>query len=321
MPASKLGNMSASEQIDTNSFTITADEEEKRIDKLLTERFESKSRTYFQFLIEEGYVLVNGKKIKKRNMVKEGDEVEIFFCLTPEISLEPEDIPLDILYEDDHLIAVNKPPGMVVHPAPGNWSKTFVNALLSHCKNLIIAEDNIRPGIVHRLDKDTSGILLAAKSTLAHQRLISAFSERRIQKKYLAITLGKPQNGLLSAPIGRHPKKRKEMTVIDTGKEAISDIQILAYNEKIALVLIKPKTGRTHQIRVHLKHLNAPVLGDAVYGNTSSFDVKRQLLHAFRLEFEHPITKDKMELVAPIPDDMKELISTQFHSLSKNNVE
>jgi len=313
--------MSASEQIDTNSFTITADEEEKRIDKLLTERFESKSRTYFQFLIDEGYVLVNGKKIKKRNMVKEGDEVEVFFCLTPEISLEPEDIPLDILYEDDHLIAVNKPPGMVVHPAPGNWSKTFVNALLAHCKNLIIAEDNIRPGIVHRLDKDTSGILIAAKSTLAHQRLISAFSERRIQKKYLAITLGKPQNGVLSAPIGRHPKKRKEMTIIETGKEAISDIQTLAYNEKISLVLIKPKTGRTHQIRVHLKHLKAPVLGDAVYGNSSSFDVDRQLLHAYRLEFEHPITKDKMALTAPIPDDMKTLISSQFQSLSKNTVD
>jgi len=227
--------------------------------------------------------------------------------LPPESLVEPEPIPLQIIYEDDYFLAVNKPAGMVVHPAPGHRSGTFVNALLYYCKQ-ITCLDPLRPGIVHRLDKDTSGILLAAKTVEAHQKFIEKFSKREMEKLYLAICVGRPQSGPLSAPIGRHPVHRKEMAVIPDGKEAITDIQVAAFNDKLSLAILKPKTGRTHQLRVHLKHLGTPVLGDTTYGSeraNNSFDTSRQLLHAYRLTFTHPITNAKITLCAPLPEDMK----------------
>lgn len=285
-------------------------EEGIRIDKLLAIRYPDHSRTYFQYLIDQGFVLINGEPVKKRSVPEEGDEIEVLFQLTPELSVEPEDIPLEILYEDESMLAVNKPSGMVVHPAPGHWRGTFVNALLGHC-NQIASLDPLRPGIVHRLDKDTSGVLLAAKTIEAHQKLIERFSERTMEKQYLAICVGRPRNGILSAPIGRHPVHRKQMAVLADGKEAISEIQVVAFNDKLSLVLIKPKTGRTHQIRVHLKHLGTPVLGDELYGSAQangSHNAMRQLLHAYRLSFTHPITNEPMHLTAPLPEDMKEWI-------------
>lgn len=276
--------------------------EEVRIDKLLADRYPDHSRTYFQKMIEQGFVLLNGEAVKKRIVPEEGDEIEVCFQLTPESSLEPESIPLHVLYEDEHIIAVNKPAGMVVHPAPGHPSGTFVNALLGHCKELP-ATDPLRPGIVHRLDKDTSGVLVAAKTTFAHQKLVEMFASRQMEKMYLAICTGKPRNGILSAPIGRHPVHRKEMAVLGDGREAITDVQVVALNERYSLVLLKPKTGRTHQLRVHLKHLGAPVLGDALYG--SARPGLRQLLHAYRLSFRHPITNAPLTICAPLPDDMK----------------
>lgn len=286
---------------------VSPEEEGMRIDRLLAERFPNYSRTYFQYLIEQGAVLVNGERVKKRESPVEGDEIEIFFIALPEISLEPEPIPLDIVYEDEHLVVVNKAVGMVVHPAPGHWSGTFVNALLSHCETALPGGDPVRPGIVHRLDKETSGLLIAAKTVAAHQKLIEAFAERRVEKSYLALCSGRPPNGEVRAPIGRHPTKRKEMAVVPDGKEAITSFQLLAFRDGVSLVLAKPKTGRTHQIRVHLKHLGAPVLGDSLYGNGK---VKgRQLLHAYRLSLTHPITGLPLSLSAPIPDDMKEWIS------------
>jgi len=310
--------MKSSSTQDTDLLIVSSEEAHLRIDKLLSNHYESHSRTYFQRLIENGCVLLNGKRIKKRIVPKKGDEIEVFFQLTPEISLEPEDIPLDILYEDEHIIAVNKPVGMVVHPAPGHHSGTFVNALLSHCKNLILTDDVLRPGIVHRLDKNTSGILLAAKTNRAHQKLISLFCDRKIEKHYLAICIGKfPDNKRLNAPLGRHPTRRKEMTVLeDKGKEAITQFQTLAFNDKLSLVLVKPITGRTHQIRVHLKHLKSPILGDETYGNSkinNFYNIQRQLLHAHRLKFIHPISNVSMNLIAPIPTDMKKMI-LQFNS-------
>ncbi len=290
---------------ESEAIFISPEEEGLRIDKILANRFPDYSRTYFQTLIDEGFVLLNGELIKKRICPDEGDEVEICFQALEGPSLKAESIPLDILYEDDHILAINKPPGMVVHPAPGHWSGTFVNALLAHCEKLAPSSDPLRPGIVHRLDKDTSGVLIAAKTLLAHQKLIEDFSLRRMEKTYLAICHGKPPNGVVNAPIGRHPVHRKEMAIIPDGKEAITSIQTLACNAHFSLVLARPKTGRTHQIRVHLKHLRCPVLGDPIYGNPSGEAPARLLLHAYRLEFKHPITKLPLCLSAPIPEDFK----------------
>lgn len=284
------------------TIIVNESEEAVRIDKLLTARYPEHSRTYFQSLIEQGFVLLNGDPVKKRVVPEEGDEIEVCFQLVPEMSIEPENIALHILYEDEHLIAINKPAGMVVHPAPGHWSGTFANALMAHCKNLPGA-DPMRPGIVHRLDKDTSGVLIAAKTTQAHQKLIEKFSARAMEKLYLAVCVGKPKNGLLSAPIGRHPVHRKEMAVLPDGKEAVTDVQVAALNERNSLVLLKPRTGRTHQLRVHLRHLGAPVLGDPIYG--TPLPDTRLLLHAYRLSFAHPITNAPLAICAPIPDDIR----------------
>lgn len=291
---------------DPQVLIVTDENEGHRIDTLLTAHYPDYSRTYFQKLIEHGFVLLNGQPVKKRVEPEEGDEIEVLFQYTQETPTTPENIPLDILYEDDHIIAVHKPAGMVVHPAPGHYSGTFVNALLYYCKQ-IEGLDPLRPGIVHRLDKETSGVLLAAKTPLAHQKLVEKFSAREMEKTYLALCVGKPRSGLLSAPLGRHPVHRKEIAVIPDGKEAITEIQILALNDQFSLVLAKPKTGRTHQIRVHLKHAGAPILGDSVYGSqrmNKECEVDRQLLHAYRLSFTHPITALPLTISAPIPKDL-----------------
>jgi 23S rRNA pseudouridine1911/1915/1917 synthase len=283
-------------------------EEGMRIDKLLAERFPEYSRTYFQNLIDQGCVLLNGERVLKRMVPEEGDEIEICFQAIPGPSLTPEAIPLDIIYEDDYLLAINKPAGMVIHPAPGHWSGTFVNALLAHCGGKAPGNDPLRPGIVHRLDKDTTGILIAAKTLAAHQKLIEMFSKRLIEKLYLAVCCGRPTGGVIRAPIGRHPVHRKEMAVLSDGREASTELQLAAFNDQFSLLLIRPLTGRTHQIRVHLKHIGCPILGDLVYGNerlNRTSDPGRQLLHAYRLSFEHPITGDLLKLSAPIPDDFQ----------------
>lgn len=290
-----------------DTLFISTEETCLRMDLLLAKRFTKYSRMYFQYLIEEGCVLLNGKVIKKRTKPEIGDEIEVFFRQTPEPSLAAEKIDLNILYEDEHLLAVNKPSGMVTHPAPGNWSGTFVNALLGYCAELAPGSNPLRPGIVHRLDKETTGVILAAKTREAHQKLIEGFSSRMVEKTYLAICVGKPPDGVIKTKIGRHPIKRKEMAVLEErGKEAITSVKVLAYNERLSLVQAMPKTGRTHQIRVHLKHIGCPILGDPVYGNTKA---ERLFLHAHRLELTHPITKEPLSIMAPIPEDMARLIS------------
>lgn len=300
---------------ETPPLFISAEEAGIRIDKFLSIRFPGYSRTYFQQLIALGLVLINGEKVKKRILPEEGDEVEVCFQAVPEISLAKENIPLKILYEDDHLLAVDKPAGMVVHPGPGHYSGTFVNALLYYCQDKLEATDPLRPGIVHRLDKDTSGVLIAAKTSLAHQKLVDAFSHRTIEKVYLAICKGKPCNQTIRAPIGRHPTDRKKMSVQIDGKEAISEIQVVATNEIYSLCLVRPKTGRTHQIRVHLKHIGLTLLGDSVYGIPSlnaALQIDRQLLHAYQIKFQHPITQECLQLSAPIPGDFKHWIQRLF---------
>ncbi len=289
----------------TESLSVTSEMLHTRLDRLLVQTFPDHSRTYFQYLIGSGLVLVNGCPVKKRETVKVGDEIEVCFELTPEMTLEAEYIPLEILYEDDHLIAINKPAGMVTHPAPGHPRGTFVNALLYHCKTLPETED-LRPGIVHRLDKDTSGVLVAAKTSECHQKLVELFSSRSVTKHYLAICIGNPGDRTIDEPIRRHPSRRQEMHVDPEGKPAISICRVLKTVGDLSWVDVQLITGRTHQIRVHLKHIGTPVLGDPVYGRPATnekFGVKRQLLHAKTLSFIHPITGEALSFEASIPED------------------
>lgn len=300
---------------ESEPLLVSEEEAGMRLDLFLRKRFSEYSRTYFHYLIEEGLVLVNGGVAKKATPLSDGDEIEVEFAATPEISLEPEPIPLDILYEDPYLLAINKPAGLVVHPAAGNWTGTFVNALLYHCKNLPQAE-TMRPGIVHRLDKETSGVLVAAKTEKSQQALVELFATRRVEKEYLAICQGHPGSKLIDAPIGRHPVKRKEMAIVEKrGKEARTRCETIAIGNPFSLVRLLPETGRTHQLRVHLKHIGCPILGDPVYGIPSlnkKYAIHRQLLHAARLQFIHPMTGEKLELKAPLPDDMKKWIGIFF---------
>ena len=295
---------------------ISEEEADQRLDKILAKRFqEVHSRTYFQYLIQQHLVLLNGSPVKKRMKPQAGDEIEIQFAALPELELIAENIPLSILFEDEHLIAVNKPTGMVVHPAPGNWSGTFVNALLYYCQTLPSTEFSLRPGIVHRLDKDTSGVLIAAKTLETQQKLIELFATRQVYKEYLSVCVGKVGNEEIRAPIGRHPVHRKQMAVVSSGREAISVPHVLAWNGKLSLAKVVILTGRTHQIRVHLKHMNTPILGDLLYGSPSSnqhFHVFRPLLHALKMKFQHPITKQALEITAPLPTDMQSFIHKNF---------
>ncbi len=298
---------------------INEEESGHRLDKILALRYKQvKSRTYFQYLFDNDFVLLNGNPIKKSIKPSLGDEIEVHFQLTPEMALTPEPIPLDILFEDDYLLVINKPVGMVVHPAVGNWTGTFVNALMHHCQDLrhqfagLYEEPLLRPGIVHRLDKDTSGLLIAAKQTLAQQRLISMFASKEIHKVYHAICLGNPGCREIKSLIGRHPVHRQKMAVIDSGgKEALTFCRPIIYNDHLSLVEVVLATGRTHQIRVHMAYAGTPVLGDMTYGNMDinrKHKVSRQLLHAKFLRFKHPITDQLLELEAPLPEDMNHWI-------------
>lgn len=298
---------------DSEAITISDEEAGQRLDRILANRYrELHSRNYFQALIRDHNVLLNSSPIKKRIRPNAGDEVEICFVLTPEIDVIPESIPLDIIFEDEHLLVVNKSASMVVHPAPGNWSGTFVNALLYHCQKLPIDFPSLRPGIVHRLDKETTGVLVAAKTSLAQQRLVEMFSGRKIYKEYLAICLGNSGEGEINFPIGRHPVHRKRMAVRDEGgRDALTIFKTLAFDSAISLVQIVLATGRTHQIRVHMRHHGTPVLGDAIYGHpqcNKKFKVKRQLLHARLMRFKHPITKEEVEFIAKMPPDMAKFV-------------
>lgn len=290
------------------TISITEDIANIRVDLLLKELFPSHSRTYFQYLIENQAVLLNGNGIKKKDKAKVDDFLEVRFLKTEEICLEPQEIPLSIIAEDDHFIAINKPQGMVVHPAPGHHDQTFVNALLYHFTQLPL-DDTLRPGIVHRLDKDTSGILIAAKTREMHQALVALFAERKMKKEYLAITCGTPKVGFVDQPIARDLHKRQQMCIChERGKTAYSTIEVIAENGPLSLVKVLPTTGRTHQIRVHLKSVHTPILGDPVYGLSgmnAKYGIDKQCLHAYQLSFIHPFTNNPVVLKAPLPKEMR----------------
>ena len=297
---------------DPDLFFITAEEAGERLDKVLASRFSDHySRSYFQQLIELGHVLLNGSPVKKRVKPQEGDALEILFVALAPTDAIAEEIPLDILYEDDEIIVVNKPAGMVVHPAPGNYTGTFVNALLFHCKEIETGASELRPGIVHRLDKETSGVMVAGKTLYAQARLMEQFAGRTVQKTYMAVCQGKPKEGLFSAPIGRHPKERIKMAVVPEGKEAVTMIKVLGSKGDLTLVEARPHTGRTHQIRVHLKALGAPILGDQLYGKPTD-KAGRQLLHAHTLSFSHPKTGKLLTFQALMPEDIRKYYESLY---------
>lgn len=292
------------------TITVQANENDKgkRIDSFLNEVIEDATRSYIQKIIDGGYVEITGKKTTKSGNKLKGTETIVVNLPEDEtLDLIPEDIPLEIIYEDSDIVIINKAPNMVVHPAHGNYNGTLVNALLYHIKDLSTINGVIRPGIVHRLDKDTSGVIVVAKHDEAHTTLSDMFKEKTLEKTYVCIAKGifKDKSGRIETLIGRDPRDRKKMAVVtENGKIAISNYEILDESKNYSLVKVRIETGRTHQIRVHMKSLNHPILGDATYGNSTD-GIARQMLHAYRLKFTHPISKKEMVVTAPIPEDFK----------------
>ena len=284
----------------------------KRIDAYLSEKLEDTSRVTIQRLISNGKVLVNGKKVKSSYKVQAGDKIEVEEEIPVEVSLKAQDIPLDIIYEDQDIIVVNKPKGMVVHPANGNPDGTLVNAIMAICKDSLSGiGGEIRPGIVHRLDKDTSGIVIIAKNDKAHIHLSEQIKEHQVKKTYIALVRGivKENEATINMPIGRSEKDRKKMAVTKKGKEAITHFKVLERYDKYTLLQVNIETGRTHQIRVHLSQIGYPIVGDEVYSNgKNEWNVKGQCLHAKSLVFTHPITGEKMYLEAKLPEYFENIL-------------
>ena len=295
--------------------TIKINEENvgKRIDSFIPSIKKDISRSMVQKLIEEKNIKVNGKETKHSYKLKLNDEIEISIPEAKEIDLKAQDIPLDIIYEDDDIIVINKPKGMVVHPANGNPDGTLVNAVMAICKDSLSGiGGEIRPGIVHRLDKDTSGAIIVAKNDKAHVNLSEQLKEHKVKKTYLALVRGiiKENEATINMPISRSNKDRKKMDVNKEGKEAITHFKVLRrYKNKYTLLQINLETGRTHQIRVHLSYIGYPIIGDEVYSNgKNEWGIKGQCLHAWKLEFMHPITKEKISLEAEIPEYLKNIL-------------
>jgi len=300
----------------------------QRLDQFLRAELPEHSRAFLQKLIDEHLVLVNGKHVKSSYHVRPGDRISVEIPPPRPTEAQPEDIPLDVLYEDADLIVVNKPAGLVVHPAAGNYEHTLVNALLHHCRGKLAGIGGVeRPGIVHRLDKGTSGCLVVAKTDFAHRALVGQFKSRSVKKIYRAICRGRFErpSGRIETIIGRSERDRKKMSSrAARGRPATTDYRVLKQNDDLALVEATLHTGRTHQIRVHMAHIGHPIVGDATYGHKSEtqsrvretceanpkskISVARPLLHAYKLGFTHPRSGKLLEFEAPIPDDMEQII-------------
>lgn len=286
-------------------------DEQERLDRYLAEHLEGISRSRVQKLIEQGMVRVNQQVCDdKKVTVKPGDSLLIAIPDVQPLSLEPEAIALEILYEDEHLLVINKPVGLVVHPSAGHESGTLVNALLSHCTNLSGINGVQRPGIVHRLDRDTSGALVVAKHDLAHQHLQQQIQAKTARREYLGIVNGAPKisAGTVNAPIGRHPSDRKKMAVVETGRAAITHWCVQERLGNYTLVKFDLETGRTHQIRVHAARMGHAIAGDPVYGKPLKY-IDRQALHAWRLTFQHPVTGQEIVAIAPLPADFEKFLT------------
>ena len=299
--------------MDLKKIKINEKDVGKRIDSLIPNIESEISRSMVQKLIAENNIKVNNEKTKSSYKLKLNDEIEINIPEAKEIDLKAQDIPLDIIYEDKDIIVINKPKGMVVHPANGNPDGTLVNAVMSICKDSLSGiGGEIRPGIVHRLDKDTTGAIIVAKNDKAHIKLSEQLKNHEVKKTYLALVRGiiKENEATINMPIARSKKDRKKMDVDKNGKEAITHFKVLGrYKNKYTLLKINLETGRTHQIRVHLSYIGYPIIGDEVYSNgKNEWDVMGQCLHAWKLEFMHPITGKKISLEAEIPEYLKKII-------------
>lgn len=291
---------------------VLENEVDLRIDKLLASKIADLSRSFIQGLFEAENIRVNGKKVKSKYKVKLNDKIELDIPEPEELKVEPEEIDLEIVYEDSDVIVINKPQGMVVHPAPGNYSGTLVNALLFHCKDLSGINGVIRPGIVHRIDKDTSGVIVAAKNDNAHNNLAEQFKEHSIKREYYALVEGriKKESGTIDAPIGRHPNDRLKFEVVKGGKHAVTHYEVIDVFSGYTLVKCILETGRTHQIRVHMSFIGHPLVGDPVYGiKKQRFQLRGQMLHAKKLGFIHPSKGEYMEFDSELPEYFKNILN------------
>jgi len=279
-----------------------------RLDKYLTQVLPQFSRSYLQKLIRQGYVRVNGQRTKASQRLDEGDKMTVELPPLPVYPLA-EPIPLTIIYEDEDILVIDKPAGLTVHPAPGHPSHTLVNAVLAYCPGLAMSNEPMRPGIVHRLDKDTSGLIVIVKNDFAREYLAAQFKSRTVTKGYLVLVKGRlsPEQGIIEAPIGRDPHSRRRMAIVEGGKEASTQYQVRKYLDNYTLVEVTPLTGRTHQIRIHLSAIGCPVVGDPIYGIKSAH-LNRQFIHAYRISFRLPSTKQYQEFTSPLPMDLEQAL-------------
>lgn len=300
--------------METYKISVTLEDTEKRIDLFISEKISTLTRSRIQSLIEDEHILVNSKKTKSSYKTRELDEIEINIPELKEISTQPENIKLNIVYEDEDLIVINKPKGLVTHPSTGTPDGTLVNALLYHCKDLSGIGGHLRPGIVHRIDKNTTGLLMVAKNDFAHQELSKQIQDKRAKRFYKAIVIGnlKEDSGVINKPIDRNPKDRKKMAVINTGREATTIWTVLERFNKFTLLELELKTGRTHQIRVHLAYIKHGIVADDIYGPDIKIKIPvkltGQVLHAYKLKFVHPRTKKELEFFAEEPEEFKKLL-------------
>ena len=292
-------------------FVVTENDAKLRLDQFLAKRFPEYSRSRVQQLIRSGYVRLNEQTTRPRQIVRSGDKIDLTEPPVEKIDARPESIPLDILFEDEDIIVINKPAGLVVHPGAGQREHTLVNALLNHCATLSGIGGKERPGIVHRLDKETSGCLVAAKNDVAHRELSKQFAARTVEKIYLALVAGELRKaaGVIEEKIGRHPVHRKRMRVTSgRGRSAKTEYRVIRSGEQASLIECRLHSGRTHQIRVHLHHLGHEVLGDKVYAPRFAKNFPRQMLHAWKLGFHHPRTGELKNFEAPSPADFQQAV-------------
>lgn len=299
--------------MEKHCFTADIEHEDQRIDRYLTEMLPEQSRSFFQKLIRDGFVMVNHIIVKVNYRLKTGDIIEIDIPDAVPTEIVPENIPLDILYEDEDLLIVNKPKGMVVHPAVGHSTGTLVNAIMYHCQgNLSGINGEIRPGIVHRIDKDTTGSLIICKNDEAHRNIAEQIKEHSVTRRYVGVVAGtfSEESGTVEGAIGRHPNDRKRMTINEkNGKPAVTHYRVLQTLKGASFMEFELETGRTHQIRVHMASISHPLLGDTVYGNSKNpYKLQGQALHARTIGFIHPTTGEYIEVSAPIPEYMTELV-------------
>lgn len=291
-------------------YTFSNEGINERIDKFITEKVTDASRSQIQSLIKEGHITVNGSSVKSNYKVQSEDIIEVNIPEPEVIDAKPEDISIEIIYEDQDVLVVNKPQGMVVHPSIGHSSGTLVNALLYHIKDLSGINGKIRPGIVHRIDKDTSGLLMIAKNDVAHEKLSEQLKEKKAQREYIALVHGliHHDKGTIDAPIGRDSSNRKKYAVVDNGKPSVTHFEVIERFNKYTLIKLILETGRTHQIRVHMDYIEHPLAGDPIYGPRKTIKGNGQFLHAETLGFTHPTTGEEMKFSSPIPEIFQETI-------------